>query len=155
MSDFVHRLRSAPAGIERVGEVKNEGIFGSDVPVGMHHARRDQHEYGIRLADLQRHEGRVVSWPILPKIKLVCPGDEGESVGLASVLVRTSSDSRMGHAEIRHGRAKVGREFVVPEEFGQPPAGVGAFREGLDEHTRDGLRGLVHRPQVTRAAVGV
>ena len=91
------------------------------------------------MADDQPHPPaeRGRSFASVPQInaKIARP-KESENVGLLGMLVRPAGDARRRRADVRHLGTKPGGQFVVAEQFDEPPAIVRADRASTERSVR-------------------
>ncbi len=124
MADLVNFLTSIPATVKFVGHIDHKRIPVSDVPVAMHHPRRNGHEHGIGLTDLMHFISFRQARPVLPKMKLIRAVEEDKPVRLGSMLVRAPGNSWVSHREVAHRRIEAIGKGVVAVELDKPTSRV-------------------------------
>ena len=143
MPDLVNGLLATRPLVERVGEVVDKPHSVADIPVPMDHPWRDDHQHRSTGADPFALDDAVRgrTWSHVPQDNFKIRGaDETEAIGLADVLVRSPGDPWFRQRDIPHERGKPGGEFIRPEHFKQPPAGIPMAGQRFPEQVGDGSR---------------
>jgi hypothetical protein len=90
----------------------------------MHHSRRNDHRLGLLCSRFKNHcvpeRRRVIA--IVPEVYTKRRGaDEAELVGLFTMFVRSTGDSRLRRRYVSHDRQEFLRRLIRPKQFSQPP----------------------------------
>ena len=140
MPDLVHFLLMSLTAVKAVGAVEHPPGDVADVLVGVNHARGDNYHLTVGVAGHQRlfvvQRGRNGAG--VPEVYLeIARPDEGETVGLITMLVRTAGNAGERLADVAHHRMVDRWKLVFPVQLDQPAATVFESLQRLDHHTVD------------------
>ncbi len=130
MTDLINCFSPTPPGVKTIRIVQDIGVGVAHVFVSVNDAGGNRDENGIINTHANHNRFFAKSLPVFPKVEIKLSVNESETIGLVSVLVRTSCDPRMGDAYVAHCGLESLRQFIVPKKFDQPTSRIGMILEG-------------------------